>query len=266
MSALYITGGRFQYPGDEPQEVRYISGACSGDGVLTQDVWITDGVKIYPQFAGLAAIVSTSVLDSEQGAGARKVLVLGLNEDFKEIQELVLLDGVTPVLTNSKWVRIFRLVIIDLGALERMQGDVTCTINGDVQEQILPHAQANDPVGTSLGTHFTIPAGKTGFITHWNVTQWNGEKQMGPPGQPNTQESHLQIRIGNDASLFNPPWHTLDIHHSGTQGSFRPFFIPRQLPEKTDIVVRARADNLVQLAASYEVILIDTPQPRITLP
>ena len=266
MSALYITGGRFQYPGDSPQEVRYVSGQCSGDGILTQDVWEADGVKLYPQFAGVGSVISTSALDTVDGIGCRKLIVFGLDQNFNEVTELVEMNGLTPVPTDTTWIRIFRTIVIDLGEADRVQGDCTCTVNGDLQSSILPHAQANDPVGTSLETHYTIPAGKTGFIPYWNVTQWNGEKQMGPPGQPNTQESHLQIRIGNDATLFNPPWHTLDVHHSGTVGSFRPFFIPRFLPEKTDIVVRARADSLVQLAASYEVILIDTPQPRITLP
>lgn len=266
VSAGFVTRFGFQYPGEGPQLVRYIFGTCSGFGTTTQDVWETDGIKIYPSAPGLGSVVSTSADDNVSGVGARKVLVHGLDANFKEVTELVDMNGLTPVPTVTTWIRIFKLIIVDLGSALREQGIITCDVGGDIQSRIIPRLDLDDPVGSSLETHYTIPAGKTGYISQWNVTQWNGELSMGLPGRPNNQEVHLQIRLNNDATLNNPPWHTLDVHHSANTGGHRPFAIPRTLPEKTDIVVRARAVDTVEVAASYEIVLVDTPVPTLVLP
>lgn len=255
MIAPFLTQGGFQFPGDHPQKHVLIFGKSSGIDLTAQDVWLPDGIKVYPSAAAVADLVSANADDTALGTGARSVLVHGLDANFNEQEEVIALDGVTPVTTVNTWIRIFKLCVIDTGSGGMSAGAIECTIGADLQAKIFPVAFPT-PIDTSLGTHYTIPAGKTGYLTQWNVSR---------PNFVNAQETYLQRRLF-DTTLNNPAWNIVDIDLSVMSSGLRPFVTPIEFPEKTDLVARAWAASATQVAVTYEILLIDTPMPAVILP
>ena len=243
-------------PGEGPQEHRIITGKTSGLNFDAQDVWLPDGVKIYPPVAATADVVSGSAMDTEFGDYARTVEVFGLDASFNEVSEIVALDGLTPVTTTTIWIRIFKLHLVDMGVNDLPFGSITCTIGPNLQAMIFAILAFPITVNSSLGTHYTIPAGKTGFITDWTIS--HGSNAV-------NQELYLQTRKF-DASLNNPSWNTLAQLMGGNSENRKQFVAPPPLSEKTDIVVRGWALSNVSVGSIYELTLVDTPIPRITLP
>lgn len=154
---------------------------------IPNDVWNFGGVLEYLDSAETMNIQSTSVNDTTGGTGARTVRIIGLNDDFNEIQEDVELDGVTPFSTGKSYLRILLMIVISSGSSQTNEGGITATsdISGLVQRFI--------GVGNSIShnSHFTVPRGKRLLVLQYdmNITELTGapsrvliSQQVKPPG------------------------------------------------------------------------------------
>lgn len=128
---------------------------------LTAPMDITPwGDSYWPDDVVLAAdidIVSSSVQDkgtAPAGAGAQAMKIFGLDADYKEIFETVILDGQTDVHPTKDYLRIYRLEVEKQdGAGNQNLGTITVDINDDnTMAAILPTFSKT----TQLG--YTIPA------------------------------------------------------------------------------------------------------------
>lgn len=94
-------------------------------------------------------VVSTSALDAfPAGTGARRVLITGLDDNFLSINEIVELDGVTPVVTTLSYLRINQAICLDVGVLEQNAGDISITATTAMDLQAF--------IPTGLGKHLAI--------------------------------------------------------------------------------------------------------------
>lgn len=114
-------------------------------------------------------ILSNSALDTIGGIGGQKIIILGLDGDFNEINETVDLNGTTPTSLTKQFMRVFRMYVVQSGSyvttgtpshygvltLRNVGAGVTWTQIETVNGFGIGQSQ--------IGT-YTVPAGKTAFL------------------------------------------------------------------------------------------------------
>ena len=81
--------------------------------------WDTAGAQL--------SIQSTNANDNSTGTGVQSLLLQGLDTNWDIINETVLLDGTTSVLTTNTFLRLNGLIIVGIGSNGNAVGDVTVT-------------------------------------------------------------------------------------------------------------------------------------------
>lgn len=108
------------------------------------------------------SIVSSNLNDTIAGTGARKLEIIGLDNDYICRKEVVELNGTTPVLTANSYIRLARMKITEVGgdATQTNLGDITATsaISATVQERMLIGW------GISKSSHYTVPGNKNAYV------------------------------------------------------------------------------------------------------
>lgn len=210
------------------------------DTSAEEDVWIAGGTYSYLTTGELLSIVSTSTEDTNVGTGGRLCIVQGLDEDFEEIEELIMLTGTTPVVTTKKFFRNFRIAVLTAGATKRNVGTITTTGVDSGFKQ----AQINPLVAQTEQTHFTVPAGKTLLLL--SVTA----------GVSKSDSAELYIDIRDNT--FGPD-STFRRQYTAilTESTVQIRLESQSITEKTDIRLRAKAiSNNTKVTASYEYDLV----------
>lgn len=152
-------------------------------------VWLTGATSVQ--------IASSSAIDTSAGTGARTVLVNYLKTDFSEVNQLVTLNGITPVTIAADVYRINQVVCLSWGANQSNVGElwigtgIFSTITGftnnlskiEIGENIAQQAIYTVPAnkvfeGLAFRTTLSAPtrfrlqyktAASTGFITTFNL-------------------------------------------------------------------------------------------------
>lgn len=122
--------------------------------------WENTAAYTYPASAVAMSIVSTSASDT-----AVQIIVYGLDINYKQINETVLLTGTTPVVTNTLFFRVNQLDVLPdsvnpVGVITAKNGGVT-------------YGQIAVDTGQSNMSVYTVPAGYTLYGTHvgaWSST------------------------------------------------------------------------------------------------
>ena len=97
---------------------KFGSGSC---GTTLSTIWSGSseqaGLYIYPDDAGeQIQVYSTNSNDTYLGSGARQLLVKGVGPNKEEFQEeIVQMNGTTPVILQKSWSRVNRVQVIDTG-------------------------------------------------------------------------------------------------------------------------------------------------------
>jgi hypothetical protein len=130
------------------------------------------------------------------------ILISGLDANYSQISEILVLNGATGVTSVNQYFRINNMSVVT-GSATNPSGAVTLT-NGGVT-----YAKINASVGSSQMSIYTVPAGYTYFITRIDgFTSFNGNnvnyinyrnKNVSPTGvvsyraqSPFTQQYHIQ--------------------------------------------------------------------------
>jgi hypothetical protein len=120
---------------------------------------------VTPTTTSVVSIVSTSLNDAAGQSGARSVNLTYLNPAFKEINETIALDGTTPVTSTYEAARVIRAQVAEVGTggTGWNEGDITFTVGGTDCLRI------ETSRGTSETTLYTVPSGKTAYLTNLNI-------------------------------------------------------------------------------------------------
>lgn len=106
----------------------------------------------FPDVAAPVEVVSDDAADTEAGTGARVVRLTGLDANLHTVQEDVVLDGTTPVTTDTEFLRINGAEVIEVGSGGVNAGEIQVSDgDGDVYSTIPAGA------GKSLDAVFTAP-------------------------------------------------------------------------------------------------------------
>jgi hypothetical protein len=211
------------------------------DAATPEDVWDGGAIYVFPTTARLHDITSTSINDDGEGsplAGARTLEIQGLDINYNEIGEIVTLNGTADVETQNSYLRVYRMIVRTAGATGSNVGTITATAQVDTTVS----AQITIGKNQTLMSVFTIPAGKTGYVT--NVFGSMGVKQAGSVDfeflvRPFGEVFQVKLQISTAAYV---------------QHKFSPYSV---VTEKSDLKVRADVSaNGSNTSAGYSIILV----------
>ena len=168
---------------------------------------------------------------SNNGADTTAVTLEGLDADYNFQTETLTLAGVADVVGAKTWHRINRMFMVT----ETNAGNVTATVDGDVVSSI------KEDRGQTLQAFYTIPAGKTGYLTHMQVSS---NKNQAVEASLFVRPFGGAFRVTGGTMLYQME-HT--IHYSS----------PIVITEKSDMDFRSIGAANGVLSASFDLILVD---------
>ena len=209
-------------------------------------IWDGGSNYTFLEIAETMDIVSTSVEDAVGGTGAITMVIFGLDADYLEISEVITLTGLTPVTTQNSYIRVFRMLVLTSGTndpiLDANKGIIsaTGTDTSTLQARILVNN------GQTLMMVYTVPAGKTGFITGISFSAGQGKQCFFKGKFRNGPTSNYAFSVKFTIDLYQTPF-------------FGNLTIPLRVPEMTDIVITGQTGlgGTIDASASFGIILVD---------
>lgn len=212
------------------------------DTSTEEDIWDVGGTYPWSVTPSKLSIVSDSADDSPGGDGLDALFIFGLDENFNDASELVLMNGLTAVETVNTYSRLYRMRAFSTGNGNEngdAAGNITAStvIDPRVQGRIL---SGNTSTKMSM---YTVPTGYTGFISAINAS-----------GGPN-DDFVIDLQLRSPGGVFVT---TSDIEITNSAISaitYDPLSGP--IPERTDVKAKAIAiSNNAQVRVGYTVLLI----------
>jgi hypothetical protein len=208
-----------------------------------EDIWNVGGNLTYLTSADTFRIAAGgNAADAAAGTGAREVVFVFLDSDYNEVTEVIATAGASASsATSSTGLRFLRAYVSDVGSNGSNVGAITI----EAVTAGTTHGLIQAGKGISKSGHYTIPAGKTGYVIGEN---FSCVKASGGPG---SGAAGVQIfgwiRYYDTGSTNNyQSW--LEAFHVGIiEGGNNPTqfkeFSNEELPEKTDVRVSAISDT-----------------------
>jgi hypothetical protein len=209
-----------------------------------EDVWNVGGTLSYITVAQPLNIVSDSASDTVGSAGAEVLLVEGLDADFLEISEVVMMNGITTVTTTQDFFRLNEIIVLQSGAADGVAniGTINITASVDLTDQ----GQIDPGVGSLQNAHFTVPAKKVLLLEEFTTSTGNND----------LVRVHFDTRDNEVGTPFIRAIQALV--NSGITNVRVPG--PISVSEKTDLRVRAQSlTNNSIVDVFYQYALIDIP-------
>ena len=199
---------------------------------VTATIWDKEDT-LYPWSVFDGGAVTLNVDSSDAADVGEQVTIVGLDDDFAPLTEVVTLTTQTNNNTTNQFRRVYRAYMSNtapnVGNISIQSGstDVAIILAGNSQ---------------TLMAVYTVPAGYTGFILTGDSTVKAGSDMT--LGMYARYGGVGPFRIGHQA----------EVSPNGYQYQFQ---IPLVVPEKTDIDVRGRANtNNIRATAIFDILLI----------
>jgi hypothetical protein len=222
----------------------------NGDvGTSVETVWAQGGTYVYPTAATVMKISSSSADDAAAGTGARTISIAGLDADYNEINETVILDGQTAVNTVNSYLRITRMFVITAGSGGTAAGTIYAgvgTVTSGVPATVYGMIALN--ANQTQMAFWTVPAGYTLYLTGLFYTSGNSTANAW------TNFQLIQRPLGG---VFRQQSST---RTAGSGDFVLDFHTPMSFTEKTDSDIRAVASaGSSNVSAEFEGIYIKNP-------
>jgi hypothetical protein len=219
-------------------------------GNIPETIWMHGGLYSYLDVGSDSTIYaySASSDDGPGNDGAHTITVQGLDNDFNLIEETITVNGAA---STASFLRVYRAFVATAGVLTANDGNVLIstaasgggTVLADIG--VIGSGQTTGLGQTQLAL-YTIPAGKTGYLTTWNV---------GVAPMNNAVTVTLLARELDGGA----PFRSKDIIDTVGGYTTQNYSIPLRFPEKTDIEVRGTGDTGSIISSSFDIILVDNP-------
>ena len=209
-----------------------------------EDVWNVGGSLEYLTDAEFMDVVSTSADDTELGTGAQSVTLTGVDFEYKRLIETIPLDGLTPVQTKDKFLRVETMRVDDVGSglINAGQIDATSNLSATIQSRI------EVDLGAASGTFVTIPDGFFGILTAVRSSTEGSDPAI------------IDFQTRQEGKGFIVGYRTSLTAGGTTELDFMRFQAPVLIPPHTDLKVRGIYDaggtNRV-ISAGISLYLID---------
>ena len=148
-------------------------------GTSPETIWTAGGTYAFPSTATVLTVVSSSTDDdgSPVGTGARTVTIEGLDANYAAISETVTMNGTTDVTTVKTFLRVNHAYVATCGSTGSNVGAIT--IANSTPTTL---AEIVATAGIAQQCVYTVPAGKTAFITRYMLSSYNSST-TGSAGQ-----------------------------------------------------------------------------------
>lgn len=200
---------------------RVITRGNNPDIDAAEDVWSGGGDYPWMTAATSLEVVSDSAADAAAGAGARTVLISGLNAAYQEISTTVTLNGLTPVAVGQQFFRINNVDITSAGSGKINAGNINVRDAGaGTVRAIVPTGY-----GTDRQSQFTVPAGYS-FAIHQTGYSINRPSSV--------RDAAASLYVGSPDGFYR----LLTETSVDGEALLFPRIIPFVAPEKTDLGIR----------------------------
>lgn len=211
-----------------------------------ETVWGNGGN--YPWFTGelTVFISSSSANDSGTGTGARTILIQGLDEDYKEIEETITLNGQTQITSQLSYLRIYRAFVTLAGSGGSAAGIIYIGSSGATGGVPNTSVYASLSLGNQTQiAAYTVPAGHTLYVDEINFTA--------AVSQANKLVTCKFVSREFGSNVFR----TRFIQVLQSNQLIQTFKYPQAFAEKSDVECRASTDTTnTALGASFQGVLI----------
>jgi hypothetical protein len=226
--------GRGQIPGHK-RLLKFGINSLIND--VEETVWEAGGIYVYPSSAvALTATSSSGATDS-----AVAMTVQGLDANYNELSENIVLSGAGTATTTQQFLRVNRAFVTGSKALS---GTVSFTNGGTT------YATVNSDNQTLMSL-WTVPAGYTAYVLQTDVTVLT---------EANNKFGTIRFVTRLPGSVFR----TQDLFSVQNSATVRTYSIPLPIPEKTDIEFRAigsSANAALHVSATLEIVYIKNGGP-----
>jgi len=187
---------------------------------------------VFPATAQQMQLVSTSANDTLAGTGVQKVILHYLDNAYAVKTEIVSLNGTTPVNTvATNILRINNFHSYQVGSGGVAAGAITLKNTGAT----VTYSLINTGLNASRQAIYTVPAGVTGYITHW---------QASSGAASGTHFTPIYLRSTSHEGTLLPGVFLL-VDEIGTQnnGYAITLPIPVRIPALADVKMSAVSDG-----------------------
>ncbi len=212
-------------------------------GTTEEVIWDGGGTYVFLTSADSMKIVSTSADDSLGGSGANTMIVYGLDSDWNEVSEFIILTGTDTVKTTTKFLRVYRAMVLTSGTNTPIGDANLGTLTISSATAITLQAQIGIGNGQTLMCVYTVPADKTAYITGLSFGVGQGK------------ECTFKAKFRNGVDGAFSVKYSLTLYQSAYLGMLQ---VPLKIPEKIDMVITGiTAAGTVVANASFGMILKD---------
>lgn len=207
-------------------------------------VWPLPSLITFPAAALQMTVSSASADDTAAGTGARTVVVQGLDANYNEVSETVIMNGQTAVTMTTALVRVNYAYVGTAGSGNSAAGNIyvgTGTVTAGVPATVYDIIKF-DYNNTTTGS-YTIPAGYTAYVSQ-------GLFSAGQAGGSNQIEGRLLTR-GTDNIRRTAAITTIN---NGVANYV--FEYPLAIPEKTTIEATAVGSSNNNACSSMFILLL----------
>ena len=215
---MNIYDSQTKYGKDENFSLQVSRGLIPGHSAITvfgynpdvdtseESVWPNGGTVPHPTAASVLKVSSTDAADaSPSGTGARTVRITGLNGNFNEVSETIVLNGQTAVNTVNSYLYVNGLTVTSVGSGGANAGEInvgTGTVTAGVPAvlyDIIAIGYNNRTTG-----HYCVPAGYTAFLVHGLFTagQASGSTSITGKLLVHSPDDNI-VRVGAITTLNN---------------------------------------------------------------
>ena len=207
-------------------------------------VWPLASLITFPAAALQMTVSSTSANDTSNGTGARSVVVQGLDANYNEVSETVVLNGQTAVTMATSMLRINYAYVLTAGSGNSAAGDIY--IGTGVVTAGVP-ATTYDIIkfdyNTTITGSWTVPAGYTAYVSQ-------GLFSSGQAGGSNQVQGRLLTR-GTDNIR-----RTAAVTSINNGVADYMFEYPLAVPEKTTLEATAIGSSNNNAVSSLFILLL----------
>ncbi|KKL49845.1 hypothetical protein LCGC14_2311430 [marine sediment metagenome] len=198
-----------------------------------EDIWEEGGTLVYLSSAETMEVVSDSINDTSAGTGAQAVSLEGLDSNYDEISETIIMAGTTPVTSSLSYLRVRLLTVSGSGSLQSNDGVITA--EASTASTIQCHLNARE--GASQNSHFTVPNNKNAYVIR---VSFQASKLSGG-GTPEVEWKGLAMLFGSNTWI-----QVFDVIQDSTVQNVIDVDQPIMplLPPKTDIRLTGTSDTV----------------------
>lgn len=210
-----------------------------------------NGIYMTPINLTTLSIVSTNINDNINGIGARTVKIIGLSNNWERVEEIIELNGTTPVPLQNWYYRVYRMSVITSGTYASQntgshQGDIILSdgVNNWAEIYINGVALGQTEIGV-----YTVPQGYTAHIGNAFV-HINGNKV-----------GNIYMFIREKANQTTAPFsaRTIRFQAHGVLGPLllTPKSYSGAIPEITDFGFMGNTDvGTTETSVDFEILLL----------